>query len=324
MGARMKSAFLHSIHQLMTSRYYSPRTINAYIHWITSFIIYHNKRHPKDMAEAEVEAYLTYLALEKKVAVKTQILALNALSFLYREILNKPLSLTMKFKKSDRERALPVVLTQEEILQLFTHIKPCYELPIKLMYGSGLRLMECVQLRLQDIDMHYGVIKVWRGKGNKNRVVTLAKELYPLIKIQKEIARKYYTMDMKQKNYNGVYLPTALHLKYPKAPYELNWHYLFASNKVYTVENTDRISRHHIHETSLQRAVRLAAEKANLNKRVTCHTLRHSFATHLLESGADIRTVQEQLGHTDVKTTQIYTHVLERGANGVLSPLSRL
>ncbi len=301
----MKSQFLLYVKEYMSTRHYAQKTIEAYIHWITRYIVFHNKRHPRTMGTEEVERFLTHLVIENNVAAKTQALALNALKFLYSEIIHEPINSDMKFKKSQLERKLPVVLTNEEIRRFFQHVEPRYQLPIKLLYGSGLRLMECVRLRIQDIDFNYGALRIIQGKGGKNRTVTLAKELHPQLKEQINIAKRYYDKDMHTKGYCGVWLPHALAVKYPTAPFEFHWHYLFPSNIVSIDENTGGSRRHHINETALQRSVKKSATLAEIQKHVTCHTLRHSFATHLLERGSDIRTVQEQLGHSDVKTTQI-------------------
>lgn len=192
------------------------------------------------------------------------------------------------------------------------------------MYGSGLRLMEVVRLRIQDIDFKYFCINIWQSKGNKSRRVTLAKELIPALKQQIAQATSFYNADIANTKYSGVYLPYALAKKYPSAPLQLGWHYLFPSKRLSIDPENQALRRHHINETNIRKAVKKASETVGFNKQVTCHTFRHSFATHLLQRGADIRTVQEQLGHTDIRTTQIYTHVLEQGANGVISPLSTL
>ncbi len=320
----MKNQFLLSVQDHMRTRHYASKTIEAYIMWIKKYIIFHNMEHPSKLNEKHVERFLSYLAIEKKVAAKTQALALNSINFLYREYFRTPLSLEMKFQKSQLDRKLPVVLTKNEMSQFLVHIDPKYKLHIMLLYGSGLRVMECVRLRIQDIDYHYGAIRIWQGKGGKNRTVTLAKELVPLLKQQESIALSYYKKDINSAGYDGVWLNQSLQRKYPNASLDFNWHYLFPSTKLSTDPQSSLLRRHHINEIALQRAVKRAGKDAGITKNITCHTLRHSFATHLLESGADIRTIQEQLGHSDVKTTQIYTHILDRGASGVTSPLSNI
>ncbi|YCO04870.1 integron integrase [Vibrio sp. VNB-15] len=320
----MKSQFLLSVKEHMIARHYAKKTIESYTFWIKRFIIFHQLAHPSKLAEDDVERFLSHLAIDEKVAVKTQALALNAISFLYREYFRMPLSLDMRFQKSLTEKKLPVVLTRDEVRRFVQHIDPKYKLHIQLLYGSGLRVMECLRLRIQDIDYDYGAIRVWQGKGGKNRTVTLAKELHEPLKAQVNLARDYYQKDRHVGGYAGVYISDGLRRKYPGAELDFNWHFLFPSTKLSPDKDTGELRRHHINESAIQRAVKRSAKDADIDKTVTCHTLRHSFATHLLESGADIRTVQEQLGHSDVKTTQIYTHVIERGAGGVLSPLSNL
>ncbi|WP_159737912.1 integron integrase [Vibrio atypicus] len=320
----MKSQFLLSVKEHMHTRHYANKTIEAYLLWITKFITFNDMKHPSTLSERHVEAYLTHLAVQEKVAAKTQSLALNAISFLYREYFRTPLSVEMTFQKSLLDKKLPVVLTKDETRRFIAHIDPRYKLHIMLLYGSGLRVMECVRLRVQDIDYDYKAIRVWQGKGGKNRVVTLAQEAIPLLKEQEALALRYYNKDMNSPGYAGVSISPSLQKKYPEAELDFNWHFLFPSLRLSADPNTGEIRRHHVNETALQRAVKRSAKDAGITKNVTCHTLRHSFATHLLESGADIRTVQEQLGHSDVKTTQIYTHVIERGGGGVRSPLSNL
>lgn len=308
----------------MLARHYAAKTIEAYLHWIRKFIRFHDNTHPSKLGKDDVESFLSHLAISEKVAAKTQALALCAIQFLYKEYFRTPLSIELKFQKSLLDRRLPVVLTQNEIRRFIQHSDPRYQLHIILLYGSGLRVMECVRLRVQDIDYHYNAVRVWQGKGGKNRVVTLAKEAVPLLKAQEALALRYYQKDLNASGYGGVSIRPSLQRKYPGAEFDFNWHYLFPSHQL-SIDPTSNMSRrHHINETALQRAVKRTAKEAGIEKAVTCHTLRHSFATHLLESGADIRTVQEQLGHSDVRTTQIYTHVIERGGNGVISPFSRL
>lgn len=318
------SPFLAFITEEMYKRRYAKRTIETYVHWIRVYILFHKKQHPKQLSEAHVEDFLTYLAVQRHVAVQTQALALNALSFLYKEILKRPLALNLNFNQSSKPRKLPVVLTKTEIQRLLQCMDPAYLLLTQLLYGSGLRLMEAIRLRVSAIDFDYLSLMVWHGKGGKHRRVTLAPELIQPLKRQVALVDAFYQKDLETPGYAGVWLPFALSRKFPGAPKELGWHYLFPSAKLSIDPESKLLRRHHIDESGLQKAVRSAARKAAIQKQVTCHTLRHSFATHLLESGADIRTVQEQLGHTDVRTTQIYTHVLNRGASGVKSPLSQL
>ncbi|TPH14448.1 integron integrase [Litorilituus lipolyticus] len=320
----MKSLFLTYISEQMLMKRYAKRTVESYLYWIKAFINYNGQVHPKLCHDQDVERFLTYLVTQQNVAPKTQALALNALVFMYREILKKPLTLTLNFNKSTAQPKLPVVLTTQEISMLLQAVASRHALACKLMYGSGLRLMETVRLRVQDIDFDYLSVMIWQSKGGKHRRVTLAKELVTPLKQQISAAKLYYEQDIRNAYYHGVYLPNALTRKYPSAAKSFGWHYLFPSSRLSNKPQTEYLSRHHIDETSLRKAVQKAAKDTNIAKRVTCHTLRHSFATHLLQRGADIRTVQEQLGHTDIRTTQIYTHVIEHGANGVRSPLSDL
>ncbi|WP_412842140.1 integron integrase [Cognaticolwellia aestuarii] len=289
-----------------------------------AFIIFNNKRHPSTCHNREVEYFLSHLSNVINVAPKTQALALNALSFMYKYVLKNELTLELNFNKSHIQQKLPVVLTQKEVSALLVQIDANYQLICQLMYGSGLRLMEAVRLRVQDIDFDFYTVRVWQGKGGKNRCVTLAKELVDALKMQINSVELLFNGDFKKPDYQGVYLPFALSRKYPNARKELGWHYLFPSKRLSIDPKVNALRRHHINETSIRKVVKKAAKQAHIKKNITCHTLRHSFATHLLQRGADIRTVQEQLGHTDIRTTQIYTHVIECGADGVTSPLSDL
>jgi len=325
-GMKMKSSspFLSVVIDYMLTRNYSLRTVHTYLKWISSYIHFHKKRHPASMGDNEVTEYLDYLVLERGVSCKTQATALNSLSFLYKHILQSELSLNLSFVRSNKQAKLPVVMTPEEVKVLMSYLDKRYYLIAGLMYGSGLRVMEAVQLRVQDIDFDYKCIRIWNGKGNKHRVVTLAVELIPLIRNQIIQTNEYLQLDLKNEQYSGVWMPNALARKFPSANKSLPWQYLFPSYKLSADPQTGEIRRHHFHPTGVRKAVKAAVVKANIDKIVTPHTLRHSFATHLLQSGADIRTVQAQLGHSDVKTTQIYTHVLQQGANGVTSPLSKI
>lgn len=318
------SSYLSHVKEQMMMKRYAKRTVESYIYWIKAYINFNNKNHPEKCHDKEVESFLSYLSNTKNIAPKTQALALNALVFLYKDIVKKPLELELNFNRSQVSTKLPTVLTLSEIKAFLNAVNVSYALPCQLMYGSGLRLMEVVRLRVQDIDFDFNSLQIWQGKGGKNRRVTLAPELIDSLKLQVEVVKKYFEFDERQPNYQGVYLPFALARKYPNAPKEFGWQYLFPSKLLSNDPESNLIRRHHINETVLRKAVKKAAVEANIEKNVTCHTLRHSFATHLLQRGADIRTVQEQLGHSDVRTTQIYTHVIERGASGVRSPLSDL
>jgi integron integrase len=276
------------------------------------------------MGEPEVEKFLTYLAVQRNVSASTQSLALNALVFLYNRFLEKPIENATDFRRSKRQAKLPVVLTEEEIRRVLNALEPPFRLMAGLLYCSGLRRIELLRLRINDIDSSLLQVRVWNGKGFKHRLTTLAPELLPTIGRQTAKARAYFEEDMANPDYAGVWLPDALARKYRSAPKESGWHYLFPSYKLSYDPDSKKLRRHHIDETSLNKAIRKAGQDAGITKSISPHTLRHSFATHLLKSGADIRTVQQQLGHFDVKTTEIYTHVLKQGAHGVKSPLSGL
>ena len=318
------SPFFSTLRDAMITERYALRTIKTYCYWIKLYIFFHDKRHPKELNNQHVTAFLTHLSVERQCSVSTQKTALNALVYLYNRHLKQPLDDELKFNRSSVPRKIPIVLTPKEIQSLLGVIPPPYQLPAQLLYGSGLRLMECLRLRVQDVDFHYCSLRIWNGKGGKHRQVTLARELFEPLRMQINLCKTRYEVDKNMPNFSGVYLPDALSKKYPEAPFEFGWQYLFGSSHLSTDPLKEAFRRHHIHATALQKAIRKATKLCDLNKPVSCHTLRHSFATHLLESGADIRTVQEQLGHEDVKTTQIYTHVLQQGANGVVSPFSRL
>lgn len=318
------SPFLASIYEYMLARHFAMNTVEVYLYWIRWFIRYHHNEHPTNMGDQEVETFLTFLANDKHVAVKTQAQALNALVFLYREILKSPLTLKLNFRHSDKHRKLPTVLTQTEVKALFSVLPAHLKLPAQLMYASGLRLMEVIRLRVKDIDFDYLSIMIWNGKGGKHRRVTLAPELVPALKEQIRQAEFYFREDMENPNYHGVSMPFALANKYPEGPKTLLWQFLFPSRALSVDPENNVLRRHHIDPSLLQKAIKRATKEASIEKPASCHTLRHSFATHLLARGTDIRTVQEQLGHSDVKTTQIYTHVLQQGANAVRSPFSDL
>lgn len=315
------SPFMESVRNVLRTKHYSIRTEHAYMDWIKRFILFHGKRHPKEMGAEEVGKFLTYLAVERNVAPATQNQALNALVFMYRQVLNQPLDEIQGAVRAKEKKRLPIVLTVDEVGRLLRQLNGVYWLGACLMYGSGLRLMECLRLRVMHLDFDRRAIYVIDGKGGKDRVVTLADEL--IVPLQRHL---HYVKGVHEKDladgYGEVYLPYALARKYPNAPREWRWQYIFPAAERSQDPRSDVMRRHHLYEKNLQRAIKLAVKKAGIDKPATCHTLRHSFATHLLQRGMDIRTVQEQLGHSDVKTTQIYTHVLNRGGNAVISPLA--
>lgn len=320
----MKSLFLQEIRDVIRAKYYSIRTEETYLYWITYFIRFHKLRHPKDMGEQEIRLFLDYLALEKKVTANTQKVALNSLVFLYKQVLDQTLGDFSDFYRARSPKKLPTVLSRSEISSLFKYLDDPMLLCASLMYGSGLRVMETVRLRVQDIDLNKLTVMVREGKGKKSRITTLAPELCESLRAHIAHTTSLFEKDALLKDWDGVYLPHALARKYPNAPFELGWQYLFPAQKFSVDPRTDKKRRHHMGEQSLQRAMKKAVRLAGIHKPASCHTLRHSFATHLLERGADIRTVQEQLGHTDIRTTEIYTHVLNRGGHAVRSPLSDL
>lgn len=316
------SPFLSDIHDFMVTRRYSKRTISTYITWIKRYINFSAQRHPKELSASDIERFLTHLAVNRNVAIATQSIALNALSFLYNTYLKIDVGDFTEFKRAKMQAKLPVVLTQEEIVTLLSNIPAKYKLIIGLLYGSGLRRLEAARLRVNDIE--FKQIRVWNGKGYKHRLTTLAPELIPMIKRQIQQVENYLVEDLENNEFAGVWMPDALERKYKAANKTLAWQYLFPSYKLSVDPQSKKIRRHHIDESGVNKAIKQAANKANIRKQISSHTLRHSFATHLLQNGADIRTVQQQLGHSDVKTTEIYTHVLKQGANGVKSPLSHL
>lgn len=320
----MKSPFIISISEFMYKKRYAKKTIETYLHWIVGYIRFIELRHPATAGDTEVEAFLSHLVIDRNVAAKTQATALNSLSFLYKDIIKQPLNLSLDFVKSNRQRKLPVVLTKQEVNLLLSEVSVKHHLVTCLLYGSGLRLMEAIRLRVQDIDFDYKCIRIWNGKGNKHRTVTIAEELFPALLIQIDKVKQYLALDLKNDKFSGVWMPHQLRKKFGRQHKSLNWQYLFPSSKLSLDPESKLYRRHHINEKQVQRAISFAANECAIDKHVSPHTLRHSFATHLLQSGADIRTVQDQLGHADVATTQIYTHILQQGANGVQSPLSAL
>ena len=314
---------LDQLRDAIRVRHYSIRTEKAYVDWCRRYILFHSKRHPADMGAAEVSAYMTHLAVNRKVAASTQNQALNALVFLYSKVLERPLGDIGKTVRAKQPQKLPVVLTKTEVRSLLTELDGLHWLVACLMYGSGLRLMEAMRLRVKDIEFERRAIIVRNGKGGKDRVVTLADQLIEPLTTHLMQVKTQHDRDIGE-GFGSVYLPNALARKYPAAPTQWGWQYVFVAARRSTDPRSGEVRRHHYGEQPIQRAVKNAVKRAGIIKPATCHTLRHSFATHLLESGADIRTVQEQLGHKDLRTTQIYTHVLNRGGNAVRSPLNDL
>lgn len=301
-------------------KHYSLRTEQSYVSWCRRFILHHNKRHPKDMGAAEVEAFLSHLATHRHVAASTQNQALAAILMLYRDVLNIELPWLDNLTRAKRPKRLPTVLSQSETAKVLRNACGLEGLIIRLMYGTGMRLMECLRLRVQDIDFERNQIMVRAGKGDKDRRVMLPQSLRNDLIDTRDDREKMHEKDLAL-GFADVDLPGALDRKLPHARREFRWQYLFASPKYSTDPRTGIIRRHHLHEDRIGRQLRKAARAARIVKRITPHTLRHSFATHLLENGQDIRTVQELLGHKDVETTMIYCHVLNRGGRGVESPL---
>jgi integron integrase len=315
-----KPKLLDHVREVIRRKHYSIRTEQAYCDWIKRFILFHDKRHPAEMADLEITQFLTHLAVNQNVAAATQNQALSALLFLYREVLEQEIGWLDRVERAKKPARLPVVLTRAEVREIFSHLHGTTKLMAGLLYGSGLRLMECVRLRVKDIDFGYLKITVRDTKGGKDRVTMLPTNLAQAIQRHLLKRRSQHEQDLAD-GFGNVYLPHALARKYPNASRQWMWQYVFASTRISVDPRSGEKQRHHIAESILQRAVKEAVSRAGVDKPATCHTLRHSFATHLLERGYDIRTVQELLGHKDVSTTMIYTHVLNRPGIGVKSPL---
>lgn len=307
----------------MRARHYSRRTEKAYVAWIRRFIVFHRKRHPLEMGAAEVTQFLSALVIDKNVAASTQNQALSAILFLYRDVLEQDLPWLDDVVRSKRPARLPVVLTREEVRAILQRMGGVPRLKAILLYGAGLRLLECARLRVQDVDFARNQITVRAGKGDKDRVTMLPATVKDALAKHLEAVRKQHQLDLEH-GAGWVELPWALARKYPNAGREWPWQWIFPATRIYVDRTTGQRRRHHLHESVLQRAVKDAVRLAGISKRASSHTFRHSFATHLLEDRQDIRTVQELLGHRDVSTTQIYTHVLNRGPSGVESPADRM
>jgi len=314
---------LDQVREAVRARHYSRRTEKAYIHWIKRYIFFHGKRHPAELGASEVTAFLTSLAVHDKVAASTQNQALSALLFLYREVLSVELPWLDDVIRAKRPQHLPVVLTRDEVRAVLQRLDGAPRLMALLLYGAGLRLLECCRLRVKDVDFATNQIVIRHGKGGKDRVTMLPAAVKAALIAHLERARKQHQADLRH-GAGWVELPSALTRKYANAGRDWGWQWVFPATRMYVDRLTAQRRRHHLHESVLQRAVKDAVRGAGIAKPATCHTFRHSFATHLLEESHDIRTVQELLGHSDVSTTMIYTHVLNRGPAGVRSPADRM
>jgi integron integrase len=320
-----KPKLLDQVRQVIRVKNYSYRTEQAYVTWINRYILYHDKRHPAEMGEPEVEAFLTHLTIDRSVAASTQSQALNALLFLYREVLRKPLQQTINAVRAKNTRRLPTVLARNEVEMILAELEGESLLMAQLLYGAGLRVSECLRLRVKDIDFGQRLILVRDGKGQKDRTTLMPEIIIEPMRSHLQVLKERHHRDLQAGNGRSS-VPYALSRKYPNADREFGWHYIFPSQNLSKDPQTDddTLYRHHKHASSLQKAIGKAAKATGITKHVTPHTFRHSFATHLLESGYDIRTIQQLLGHKDVKTTMIYTHVARRGLLGVRSPLDEM
>jgi integron integrase len=300
---------------------YSPRTEKTYVEWVKEYIFFHHKRHPREMGIPEINQFITHLVVDRKASASTQNQAISAILFLYRYLLKIDLDdSALNFVRPQKGKRIPTVLSKEEARAVLSHLSGPYKLMGQIMYGGGLRLMECLRLRIKDIDFENHRILIYDGKGGDDRITMLPDSLLPALRLHIAEVREQYQQDQAA-GLASVSLPYGLEKKFPNAHREWIWQYLFPASVLSKDPETGLLRRHHLHETAIQKAVKEAARAAKIDKRVSPHTFRHSFATHLLQNGYDIRTVQELLGHKDVKTTMIYTHVLQRGGLAVRSPL---
>lgn len=322
-GSPRKGRLLDQVRDAIRLRHYSYSTEKTYLHWVRRFIYFHGKRHPAEMGEDEIAAFLSYLASVSRVSASTQNQALNALIFLYKQVLVRDVGLIQGVVRAKRSVRLPTVLSREEVARVLGRLSGRDWLMASLMYGAGLRVMECARLRVKDVDFGMNQIVVRDGKGAKDRSVPLPAALVSALQQQLDDVRRVQAGDLAD-GYGEISMPESLQRKYPAAPRELAWWYVFPASQRSRDPISKRIKRHHLDVSVIQRAVKKAVRAAAVFKPVSCHAFRHSFATHLLAAGYDIRTIQELLGHTDVKTTMIYTHVLSKGGQGVTSPLDGL
>jgi integron integrase len=315
---------MDQVRQVLRYHHYAYRTEQTYCDWIRRYIRYHGgQTHPRKMGKKEIEAFLSHLAIQQNVAAATQRQALNAIVFLYKKVLDIPVDENLEPVRAKRQPRPPVVMSQNEVSMVLEHMQGLHLLMAKLLYGSGLRLMECIRLRVRDLDFERRLIYVRAAKGGKDRTTLFSESLHPLMLIQVASVEKLHQQDLAD-GYGEVYLPHALARKYPNAAKSFGWQYVFPSKKRSTNPRSGKTKRHHVLESGLQKAVKASVGKAGLTKPVSCHTFRHSFATHLLENGVNIRVVQELMGHANVKTTEIYTLLMEKDITVVQSPLDRL
>ena len=315
---------MDQVRQVLRYHHYAYRTEHTYCDWIRRYIRYFDaKKHPQDMGKPEIDAYLSHLATEGKVSASTQRQALNAIIFLYRHVLDKPIEGQTEPTRAKRHPRPPVVMTKNEVKRVFSHMQGIHLLMAKMLYGAGLRLMECIRLRAQNLDFEQNLIYVRAAKANKDRITLFPTSIQPEMRQQLEKVKGLHDEDLAQ-GYGEVYLPDALKRKYPHASQEYRWQYVFPSKKRSVDPRTGVERRHHVLESGLQKAVKVAVDRAGITKRVGCHTFRHSFATHMLEDGVNIRMLQRLMGHADVKTTEIYTHVMEKDISATVSPLDSM
>ena len=315
---------LDQVRQVMRYHHYSYRTEKTYCNWIVKYVKFHGARkHPIDMGKNEIETFLSHLATREKVSASTQRQALNAIVFLYRNVLDKPVDGQIEHIRAKKHRRPPVVMSQSEVKRVMAQLGGTHLLMAQLLYGSGLRLMECIRLRVQDIDFERNLIYVRASKGGKDRTTLLPAFIKKALLEQIQKVRKLHQDDLQQ-GFGEVFLPPALERKFGRSTRDIQWQYVFPAKKLSTDPRSGKVRRHHVLESGLQKAVKTAVKRAGITKRVSCHTFRHSFATHMLENGVNIRVVQELMGHADVKTTEIYTHVMEKDLTAVQSPLDKL
>ena len=318
----VKKKLLDIVRDKIRFKHYSISTEKTYIHWIKQYIFFHKKKHPIEMGKSEIEEYLTNLAVKSRVSPSTQNQAFSALLFLYKEVLGVDMSeWNVQALRAQERKHIPVVLTQDEVKKVLINLNGIYKLVVTLMYGCGLRMSEVLNIRIKDIDFGFDKVYIWNSKSLKDRTIPLPLKLKDELQVQVKRVEEIHKQDL-ENGFGTVYMPFLYEKKYPKAKFEAKWQYLFPMNNVSKDPRTQITRRHHIHPKTLGRNIKIASQKANLNKRVTSHIFRHSYATHLLQAGVDLRSIQELLGHRSVETTMIYTHVVsEMNKAKLISPL---